>query len=187
MADNNKIKYGLKSVYYATATIATDGSATYGTPVALPGAVSLSMEPQGEMNPFYADNIVYYTSVSNSGYEGSLELAKFPESFLKDVLGYTVGSNGVLYEDANAGATHFALLFQFEGDVSAKRHAFYNCTATRPGVSGSTKEATIDPQTETVDITATTVYALTKDIVKGSVNTGDTAYDTWFSSVTLPT
>ena len=61
----NKIKYGLRSVYYAKATPATNGSLTYATPVAIPGAVNLSMEPQGETSPFYADNIVYYTIKSS--------------------------------------------------------------------------------------------------------------------------
>lgn len=84
----NKIKYGLKNVYYAVATIAADGSATYETPVAIPGAVSLSMEPQGENSPFYADNIVYWVGTSNTGYEGDLELALVIDAFKKDVLGY---------------------------------------------------------------------------------------------------
>lgn len=67
MADTNKIRYGIKNCYYAVATITSTGAATYSTPVAMPGAVSLSLDAQGETSPFYADNIVYYTSVSNSG------------------------------------------------------------------------------------------------------------------------
>ncbi len=188
MADTNKIKYGIKNVYYAVATIAADNSATYMTPVALPGAVSLSLEPQGDTSPFYADNIVYYTSVANNGYEGDLELAKVPESFLTDVLGYTADTNSVLYEDANAPVVHFALIFQFEGDAHAKRHVMYNCTAARPSVSGSTKEESIEPQTETITITATTIRALDKDIVKASCTpTESTQYNAWNTTVYIPT
>ena len=186
MADTNKIKYGIKNCYYTVATIATNGSATYGTPVALPGAVSISLEPQGESEPFYADNIVYYTSVANNGYEGDLELAKIPESFMTDVLGYAADGNGVLYEDANAPAVHFALMFQFEGDAHAKRHVMYNCTATRPAVNGNTKEDSITPATETITVTATTIYnaALNKDIVKASCTpTEATQYNGWLTTV----
>lgn len=187
----NKIKYGLKNIYYAIATIAANGSATYGTPVAVPGAVSLSMEPQGENTPFYADNIVYWTGVSNSGYEGDLEMARFPDSFKRDVLGYIVSGNGLFVENANAPAVHFALMFQFEGDEKATRHVMYNCTATRPAASGNTKAETIEPETETVTITATTIYveALDTDIVKSETNesTAAAVYDAWFEAVTMPT
>lgn len=189
MADTNKIKYGIQDCYYAVATIASDGSATYGTPVRLPGAVSLSLSAQGERSPFYADNVEYYTSISNAGYEGTLELAKIPEDFLTDVLGYVKGGNDVLYEPLKAATVHFALLFQFEGDLAAKRHVMYNCTATRSDITGETKTETIEPQTETINLAATSVYvtALTADVVKGSVNEGDSAYSTFFTAVTLPT
>jgi phi13 family phage major tail protein len=186
----NKIKFGLKNVYYAVATIAANGSATYDTPVAIPGAVSLSMDPQGDNSPFYADNIVYYMGVANSGYEGDLETARFPESFKKDVLGYIVDSKGLLLENANAEAVHFALLFQFEGDQKATRHVMYNCTAQRPGANGSTKEDTVEPQTESVTVTATSIYVATidKDIVKAETaqSTDSTTYSTFFSSVYTP-
>lgn len=190
MADTNKIKYGIKNVYYAVATIAANGSATYDTPVALPGAVSISLDPQGDTSPFYADNIVYYTSIANNGYEGDLELAKIPDSFLLDVLGYVEDKNDVMFEDAGAEVVHFALIFQFEGDKHAKRHVLYNCTAARPSVSGSTKEETIEPQTETLTITATTVYnaGYDKDIVKASVTPAETAqYSAWTSAVYMVT
>ena len=186
MADTNKIKYGIKNVYYAVATIASNGSATYASPKALPGAVSISLDAQGETNKFYADNIVYYTSVANNGYEGDLEVAKLTDDFLKDILGYGTDHNGVLYEDAGAAVVHFALMFQFEGDAHARRHVLYNCTCNRPSVSGSTKEDAIEPQTETVTITATTVYnaAYDKDVVKASVTpTESTEYNGWTSAV----
>ena len=187
----NKIKYGIKNVYYAIATIAADGTATYDTPVALPGAVSLAMEPQGENEPFYADNIVYWVGAGNSGYEGDLEVALITDDFKKDVLGYIEDAKDVLVEDMNAPAVHFALLFQFEGDVKATKHVMFNCTATRPSASGSTKEDTITPQTETVTVTATSVYnaSLDKDIVKAEANeaTDATTYADWYESVYQPT
>ena len=53
----NKVKYGFKSLYYAKATIATDGSATYSTPKAWPGAISISLDAEGERSPLRADNM----------------------------------------------------------------------------------------------------------------------------------
>lgn len=190
MADTNKIKYGIKNCWFAKATIASDGSATYGTPKALPGAVSLSLDAQGDTNIFYADNIAYYTSVANNGYEGDLELAKIPDDFLKDILGYAADANGALFEDADAPVVHFALLFQFEGDAHAKRHVMYNCTASRPTVAGNTKEESIEPQTETISITATSIYhpGYGKNIVKASVTpTEATQYNAWTNTVYVVT
>lgn len=188
----NKIKYGLKNVYYAKATIAADGSATYSTPVAFPGAVSLSLSPQGETSPFYADNIAYWIGVSNTGYEGDLEMARVIDSFKTDILGYKRDNKDVIFEDANANPEHFALIFQFEGDQKATRHVMYNCTAARPDAAGNTKNESIEPQTETVTITATSIYVSTlgtgMDIVKSeTVSSTDTStYNNWFSTVYVP-
>lgn len=189
----NKIKYGLKNVYYAKATIAADGSATYDTPVAIPGAVNMSLEPQGDSTPFYADNIVYYMGISNTGYEGDLEIARVPDSFKKDILGYIESEKNVLVEDAGAEPVHFALLFQFEGDQKATKHVMYNCTATRPAAAGATKAESVEPQTESLTITATSIYVSTinngVDIVKAESidGTNETTYSGWFSAVYVPT
>lgn len=187
----NKIKFGLKNVYYAIATIASDGTATYDTPVAFPGAVSISMDAQGDVTKFYADNIVYWTGNANSGYEGTLEVARVIDSFKEDVLGYIKDSKDVFVEDANAEAVHFALIFQFEGDVKATKHVLYNCTATRPAASGSTKEDSISPETETLNLSATTIFnaSLDTDIVKSeaTADSDATTYDGWTSAVYLPT
>lgn len=184
----NKIKYGIKNVYYAVATIdSTTNAATYGTPAALPGAVSISLEPQGEMTPFYADNIAYWIAPGNNGYEGDLELARLTDGFKKDVLGYVQDSKGALVEDQNAQAVHFALMFQFEGDENATRHVMYNCTASRPATAGNTREENTEPATETTTITATSIYnaTLDADVVKAELTKGvsDTDYDAWFTTV----
>lgn len=187
----NKIRYGLKSVYYAIATIAANGSATYETPVALPGAVSLTLDPEGGQTNFYADNVVYWAGNANNGYSGSLELALIPDDFLENVLGMVKDTKNILVEDAGAASVHFALLFQFEGDEKATRHVMYNCIASRPSNGGNTKEDTIEPQTQSVDLTCTSIYnaALGKDIVKAKTldATADTDYNGWFGAVYQPT
>ena len=186
----NKIKYGLKNVYYAKATIASDNTATFATPVAIPGAVNLTLDPQGDRSPFYADNIEYYVSVANNGYEGDLEMALVPESFEKDILGMVEDNKDVLLEDANAEPAHFALLFQFEGDQRAKKHVIYNCTATRQSIEGETKGENINPKTETLSLRAAPIHvsAINKDIVKAKTTdtTDSTTYSGWNSAVYVP-
>lgn len=186
----NKIKYGLKNVYFAVATIANDNTATYGTPVAFPGAVSISLDPEGEAEPFYADNVQYWIGNGNNGYSGDLEMARIIDAFKTDILGYIEDSHGVIIEDANAETVHFALMFQFEGDQKATRHVLYNCTATRAGTEGETKGESIEPGTETVTITATSIYnsALGTDIVKAELTDGvyETGYNSWFTTVYQP-
>ena len=87
LSTNNKVKFGLKNCHYAKATLDPDTNAvTFGTPVAIPGAVNLSLDPEGDTEPFYADDMVYYTTVANNGYSGDLEIALIPESFRKDIL-----------------------------------------------------------------------------------------------------
>lgn len=183
----NKIRYGLKNVYYAVATIANNGSATYGTPKHVPGAVSISLDPQEDNNPFYADNIIYYSGSSNMGYEGELEMALLGTDFEKDILGYALDGKSVLFDNTNDEQVHFALMFQFEGDQKAIKHVLYNCTAGRPSVSGETKGENVEPQTETVSLTATSIYNNTveKDVVKAKTceATDSTVYEGWFESV----
>lgn len=184
----NKVKYGLCNVFYAMATLRDDGTATYGTPVRFPGAVSLSLEPQGDQTIFRADNINYWVGQSNNGYQGDFEIARIIDSFRKDVLGDKTDSNGALVEDADAQPKPFALMFQFDGDEKNTRHVMYNCTVSRPTVAGSTTDETIEPQTETVTLTASTIWnnALEINTPKASVEQDNPLYATWNDAVYIP-
>lgn len=178
----NKIKYGLSNVYYAVASASTGGALTYGTPTPIPGAVNLSLSAEGERNVFYADNVEYFVSQSNNGYSGTLEVALLPESFKTDVLAETTNSAGVYIEHANVASKEFALLFQFEGDDKASRHALLRCIVSRPDVAGATKEANTEPQTETLNITA--LPRINDYVVKASCpQSASTAYSAWTSAV----
>ena len=116
---SNKVKFGLKNCHYAIATLAADGTVTFGTPVAMPGAVSLSLDAEGDNDPFYADDPVYY------------------------------------------------------------------CSATRPSVTGSTKEDSTEVQTETLSITASPLPSgIVK--VKTGTNTTSAVYDAWYNAVYEP-
>lgn len=186
MPNVNKIKYGLKNVHAAIQT-ETEGVYTYAAPVAIPGAVSLSLEAQGEAEPFYADDCEYYVSAGNNGYSGDLEIALIPEWFRTNILQETKDSNGVLVETSDGKeAVKFALLFEFAGDVKATRHVMYNCTVARPAVGSQTKEENIEPQTESLTITS---KPRTDGLVKSK--TGDTTatatYEGWYTDVYVPT
>ena len=87
---SNKVKFGLKNLYIASVTVGEGNAITFGNPVSWPGSVSLTMDPQGESNPFYADDSKFYVSTSNDGYEVTLETALVPDWFLKDYLGHSL-------------------------------------------------------------------------------------------------
>lgn len=188
----NKVKYGLKNVYFAKMlTQPADATPTYATPKPWPGAVNLSLDAEGDLSPFRADNIDYYTAPANNGYSGSYESAMIPEDFRKDILGEIPAGNGIIVEDAEVEPAPFALLFQFEGDVKATRHVLYNCKCTRPSVASETTEETIEPVTESLDITAGSIYVAELDtmVPKARTNedTAEAVYNAWFEAVTLPT
>ena len=182
----NKVKFGLNKVHYAKITAWSDeGEPTFATPVRIPGAVSLSMDANGEASNFYADNGVYYVINNNSGYEGDLEIALITTDFATDILGETLDSKGVLVERNDAELAQFALLFEFEGDKNKIRHVLYSCSASRPATESSTTEEETEVKTETLSLKAT---ALPSGLVKSKTceNTDQTTYDNWYSSVYIP-
>ena len=83
---NNKVKFNLKNTHYALLSVSEEGEVSYATPVPMPGAVSISLDANGEPENFYADGVAYYVINNNMGYDGDLELAMIPESFRTDVL-----------------------------------------------------------------------------------------------------
>jgi phi13 family phage major tail protein len=181
----NKVKYNLKNVHYALLNSDSNGNVTYGTPVPIPGAVSIGLDANGEPTNFYADGYAYFTINNNMGYEGDLEIAIVPESFRVDVLHEKLDDNNVLIEDSNVETANFALLFEFDGDVRKIRHVLYKCAASRPSIESQTNEDEIEVKTEKLSLKAT---PLANGYVKAKTgdDTTDAVYQNWYSDVYIP-
>ena len=179
----NKVKFGLSNVHIAKIT-EQDGQITYGTPFAMPGAVSLTADPAGDTTPFYADNIKYYIATSNQGYEGDLEIAMTPDQFLTEILGQIADTNGAVFESADDVNARFALMGEIEGDVKKRRFVYFDCTATRPSAEMNTVEESKEPQTDTISITMSP--RSTDKAIKAVIEPSETnaeVYNAFFTSV----
>ena len=182
----NKVQFGLKNCYYATFTI-SGSTVTYGNPQAIPGGVNLNLSSQSESTKFYADDRLYFTTVSNSGYEGDLEVAKIPDDMYVDIFGYTLQSTSkVLAENVSVEPKHFALLFEISGDADAERYVLYDCAAGRPAVASGTIEATKEPVTQSISITAGPLPDGTV-MRRTTADTPTTTKNGWFSTVFVAT
>lgn len=182
MADN-KVKFGLSNVHIAKIT-EENGEIKYGTPFAMPGAVSLSADAEGDTTPFYADNIKYYVAVANNGYTGDLEIAMTPEQFLTEILGQEKDENGALIEKSDDINARFALMGEIDGDVKKRRFVYFDCTAARPSAEMNTVEESKEPQTDTISITM--AARSTDNAIKAVIEPNETnkeVYDTFFKKV----
>lgn len=179
----NKVKFGLSNVHIAKIT-EENGQITYGKPFAMPGAVSLTADPEGDTTPFYADNIKYYIAVANNGYTGDLEIAMTPEEFLTQILGQEKDTNGALIESADDVNARFALMGEIEGDAKKRRFVYFDCTATRPSAEMNTVEESKEPQTDTISITM--AARSTDNAIKAVIEPNETnqaVYETFFTKV----
>lgn len=183
-ATENKVHYDLTNVHVAPLTMdLEEGTVTFGTPKRLLGAISMDLSAQGESVKLRADGMDYYVTESNNGYAGDLNIAMVPDWFRQEYMGDTLSEKDkVLVENAQATAKPFALLYEFLGDVSHRRHCLYNTTAARPNIKGENKDNQKNPDTEALSLTA---RPLPGGKVKAST-TADTpasVYENWNKAV----
>lgn len=187
----NKIRYGLRNVKYAV----LDGT-SYGTPVAWPGAVSLSLSSEGgDPVDFYADDGVYYTvGGSNGGYSGDLEMAYLPDSIRVALLGEVLDENGVQYEVVTGEAAEFALICEMQGDQGPVGFVFYGCKCARPEMNANTKGESLSVDTATMSIRIAghdfTMSGENQHVIQGHIEktaANAAEYSAFFSAVSVPT
>lgn len=150
MAD--KVRFGLSNCKYA---IYNEADGTYGTPVAMPGAVSLSLTREGgDSSDYYADNGVYYTFAgTNGGYSADLEMARITPEQRAALLGEILDTTKKMYVEVTDPADiQFALICQYEGNQNPIAQVFYNCKAQRIETSANTLSDSPDVNSDTLNL-----------------------------------
>lgn len=187
----NKVKFGIEDAHVAFVdeATATEGSPAWDAPQAVNGAVSLTMNPEGDTNDFYADNTKYYTSNTNNGYTGTLEVANVPDEIIAEMLGMTVDTNGMLVESTEDKQKEFALMGEIKGDAKDRRFVYYRCKAARPSQDSTTTDTGETPDTDSLEVTVLPIENGDKKLVKGVLELNDTnqdVFDAFFNEVILP-
>lgn len=187
MSETNKVRYGLSNVHVGTITI-EEKTPTFSIPEPYPGAVNLVLNAQGDQSVFYADNIAYYVTNSNNGYEGELEMAYLYDWFETEYLGNIESNEGMLVETDSLPETLAYIMFQFEGDKNAIKYIMYNATFGRPSLEGGTKEGSTTPNTTTIPFTTVPLVTEFGNIVRAKVPSTASNYETFFKKApTVPT
>lgn len=191
MAD--KVRFGLRNVKYA---LWDSAQSAYGTPVAFPGAVSLSMTREGgDSSDFYADDGIYHTFAgTNGGYSADLEMARITDQVRVDLLGEVVDSaTGVQFEDTENKNIEFALIFETQTNDLPVGFVLYNCVASRPELNANTLTDSPDVDTDTLSVRISsreiTYNNETKNIVQSHITkTSQNAdkYTAFFAGVVIP-
>ena len=187
MAEKNKVTFGLQDVHWAEVTSeGSDGMLTYGNVERLRGAAELTLEPTGDKGSYKADNINFYTTESNDGYEGTLKVALLTQEFLTRVLGEQLdATTNTISEIANSEKKNFALMFRFEGDKKETLHVLYYCYASRPTVGSKTKSGS---DINEVELTFTASPRPLDKVVRRRTTeeTSDEIRENWFKAVFEP-
>lgn len=144
------VKIGLDSLYYALLTADASGGASYGTPVAIEGAISANVNPNSVIGTLFADDGPMEVSSNLGNIELELNVADLPLATLAVFLGHTM-SLGVLAEVANAVPPWMAIGFRTLKSNSNYRYYWLVKGKFRtPEENAETKSDAVNFQTPTI-------------------------------------
>ena len=190
----DKVRFGLSNCKYA---IYDEAQGTYGDPVAMPGAVSLSLTREGgDSSDYYADNGVYYTFAgTNGGYSAALEMARITPEQRAALLGEILDTAKKMYvEVTDPEDIQFALICQYEGNQNPIAQVFYNCKASRIETSANTLNDSPDVDSDTLNLRIAAQNFTFKGVQRGCVQAymektteNATEFAAFLAAVQLPT
>lgn len=187
MADKeNKVNFGVKNVTLFPVND-TGTAITYEEAVKWPGAVSIELDPNGDMIELYADDMLYYLAQNNQGYNGKLEMVSIQSKIAQLILGEEVDKAGFQTETTRAKPGAVGMAFEFDGDVKATRHLLFNVQFSRPNVAGDTKTDKVDPKTSELEFKATPNPYTDQVKTKSTPAMAAELYEAWYTTPQIPT
>lgn len=198
-AENPKI--GLDNVVIAQ-LLTDDGihAPTYGTPIALKGAVNATVNPNSSVETDYADNGAFFVTGNRANAEMTLELTNVAPATLALMLGQE-RANGITVEKPLDQAPYFAMGFRVwiggtdaEGNKIFEYFWYAKGKFSVPETGGTTKKDTIDFQH--VNLTAQFISTLyqpdgNSGVIcthcRSDIDTTSATISAWFNSPVLET
>lgn len=183
MKKNNIVSFGLRNVHYSIATQADDGSWTFATPVAFPGAQEFNSDIIGGSTTVRADDIVVAQLNNTGGRTLTLKVTEVPDEFKINVLGYKKTSEGNLVEITNAPVVTFALGVEYQGDVKARRVWYFLCNVTPINEATKSKAESIEANAITLNITVRPIAIDDESYTTHRIaSKGDSNYETFLTT-----
>jgi phi13 family phage major tail protein len=176
---------GLSDLHYAVLTADTAGNIAYDTPVKIPGAIEVTINPNTSTETLFADNGPMETASTLGEIEVEVNVADLPLDAQKVLFGHTVGSDGVLLRKG-ADAPPFVAI-GFKSLKSNGKYRYVWLTKGKfglPELNSKTKEDSIEFQTPTVS--ASFVKREADDVWMATGDEDDVAFTTaaeWFTQV----
>ena len=178
---------GLDNVHYAILTKDDTEGATYGTPIKLPGAISISESAEQNTAELYADNRLWATATVFSKGELEIEFADIAIEDAAALLGHTVDSDGKIIYGANDVAPYICLMGEaLKHDGKTKR--YFKLLKGQCAESSMEFNTTSDsPEFTTVSLTATFMPRQSdghyKYVIDSDSENAATTIASWYESV----
>lgn len=143
------VRIGMDNIYYAIMT--DEALETYDTPKRIPGAITATVSPTTNSTTLYADDQADEVANSLGDIEIEINPKDLTPEILKDILGATTDSNGVLVQSATDNAPYVALGWRSRKSNGKYRYYWYYKGKFQPNEEEfQTKEDTPTFQTPTI-------------------------------------
>lgn len=182
--EKNIVEFGVENLHLA---IYKEDTGEYEKPEHIVGTSKIKLSGKGDSKSLYADNGLFYLILSNTGYEGELEIYNYDDDFKEKYLGFEKDGNGILIEPSILKPAKLGMLFKILGDKKDRVSALYNCIFEKPDFEFKTVEDKIDIEVAKIKFKATPkeFKDFDKKVVQAST-LNEEAKKTWFTKVYTP-